>query len=255
MAAREATDAPARSHMKKTFTGKVVAITGAGRGLGRALAEAFSAEGANLVLGARTSAEIDEIASRLGNAVAVQTDVRLPLDCERLVEAAVAEFGRLDIMVNNAGLAVYGPVDTTTPDAINAMIDTNVKGVIYGSQAAFRVMKEQGSGFIINISSIAGKLHLPNEAVYNASKWAVNGFTGTLRLEAAPHNVRVSCVCPGGIDTPFWRAMDYYPFPAGIDPTADFMRPEEVAETVVELARKSERYVVPEVVLVPLIRG
>jgi 3-oxoacyl-[acyl-carrier protein] reductase len=241
--------------MKKVFAGRVVAITGAGRGLGKALAEAFSAEGASLVLGARTSAEIDELASRLGNAVAVQTDVRLPLDCERLVEAAVAEFGRLDVMVNNAGLAVYGPVEGTSADAVNAMIDTNVKGVIYGSQAAFRVMKAQGSGLIVNISSIAGKLHLPNEAVYNASKWAVNGFTGTLRLEAAPHNVRVSCVCPGGIDTPFWRAMDYYPFPAGIDPTADFMRPEEVTETVVELARKSERYVVPEVVMVPLIRG
>jgi NADP-dependent 3-hydroxy acid dehydrogenase YdfG len=233
----------------------VVAITGAGRGLGRALAEAFSAEGASLVLGARSSAEIDGLASSLGNAVAVQTDVRLPLDCERLVEAAVAEFGRLDIMVNNAGLAVYGPVETTAPDAVNAMIDTNVKGVIYGSQAAFRVMKAQGSGFIINISSIAGKLHLPNEAVYNASKWAVNGFTGTLRLEAAPHNIRVTCVCPGGIDTPFWRAMDYYPFPPGVDPEVDFMRPEEVAESVVELARKSERYAVPEIVMVPLIRG
>ncbi len=91
--------------------------------------------------------------------------------------------------------------------------------------------------------------------MYNASKWTVNGFAGTLRLEAAPHNVRVSCVCPGGIDTPFWRAMDDYPFPAGIDPTTDFMRPDEAAETVVELARKSDRYVVSEVVMVPLIRG
>ncbi len=241
--------------MKKPFQGRVVCITGAGRGLGRALAEAFSAEGASLVLGARTSSEIDELASRLGNALAVQTDVRVAEDLARLVDAAVAEFGRLDVMVNNAGLAVYGPVEGTSPDAVDAMIDTNVKGVIYGSQAAFRVMKEQKSGLIVNISSIAGKLHLPNEAVYNASKWAVNGFTGTLRLEAAPHNVRVSCVCPGGIDTPFWRAMDFYPFPEGVEPAVDFMRPEEVAQSVVELARKSDRYVVPEMVMVPLVRG
>lgn len=239
--------------MKRPLAGRVVCITGAGRGLGRALAEAFSAEGCSLVLGARTSGEIDELASRLGKSIAVQTDVRVAADCDRLVEAAVAEFGRLDVMINNAGLAVYGPVESTTADAVDAMIDTNVKGVIYGSQAAFRVMKAQRSGLIVNISSIAGKLHLPNEAVYNASKWAVNGFTGTLRLEAAPHHVRVSCVCPGGIDTPFWRAMDFYPFPEGIEPASDFMRADEVAQTVVELARKSDRYVVPEVVMVPLL--
>ncbi len=239
--------------MKKHLSGKIVVITGAGRGLGRSLAEAFSAEGASLVLGARTSIEIDELAARLPNTIAVQTDVRQPRDVERLVEAAIAEFGRIDVMVNNAGLAIYGPVEDTSPDAVDAMIDTNVKGVIYGSQAAFRAMKTQRSGLIINISSIAGKLHLPNEAVYNASKWAVNGFTGTLRLEAAKFNVRVSCVCPGGIDTPFWKAMDFYPFPEGIDPSRDFMSPDEVAQTVLEIALKSDRYVVPEVVMVPLI--
>ncbi|MBM4389617.1 MAG: SDR family oxidoreductase [Deltaproteobacteria bacterium] len=239
--------------MKKQLAGKVVVITGAGRGLGKALAEAFSAEGASLVLGARTSIEIDELAARLPDTIAVQTDVRLPRDVDRLVEAAMAEFGRIDVMINNAGLAIYGPVDDTTPDAVDAMIDTNVKGVIYGSQAAFRAMKVQRAGLIVNISSIAGKLHLPNEAVYNASKWAVNGFTGTLRLEAAKCNVKVSCVCPGGIDTPFWKAMDFYPFPEGIDPSRDFMSPDEVAKTVLEMALKSDRYVVPEVVMVPLL--
>lgn len=238
----------------KPFHNKVVCITGASRGLGRALAERFSAEGANLVLGARTVPDIDDLAAKLGNTIAVQTDVRIPGDVDRLVDMAVAEFGRLDVMVNNAGLAIYGPVDEATPDDVDAMIDTNVKGVIYGSQAAFRVMKEARHGLIVNISSIAGKLHLPNESVYNASKWAVNGFTGTLRLEAAPFNVKVTCVCPGGIDTPFWKQMDFYPFGDEIDPERDFMKPEEVAESVVECARKSEGYVVPEIVMVPLIR-
>lgn len=236
----------------KRLAGKVVCITGAGRGLGKALAERFSAEGASLVLGARTTPEIDELASSLGDALAVQTDVRSATDCRRLVDAAVAEFGRLDCMINNAGLAIYGPVENVAENDVDLMVDTNVKGLIHASVAAFRVMKEQRSGLILNISSIAGKLHLPNESVYGATKWAVNGFTGTLRLEAAPYGVRVTTVCPGGIDTPFWKAMDFYPFPDHLDPSRDFMRPEEVAESVVEVALKSDRYVVPEIVMVPL---
>lgn len=233
--------------------GKVVCITGAGRGLGKALAEQFSAQGASLVLGARTTPEIDELAQKLGDALAVQTDVRSALDCHRLVEAAVAEYGRLDVMVNNAGVAIYGPLDAANETDVDLMVDTNVKGTIHGSVAAYKVMKEQRGGLIVNISSIAGKLHLPNEAVYCATKWAVTGFTGTLRLEAAPHDVKVTCVHPGGIDTPFWRAMDYYPFPETIDPTRDFMDPEDVARTVVQIALTSDRYVVPEVTMVPLI--
>jgi NADP-dependent 3-hydroxy acid dehydrogenase YdfG len=237
----------------KRLAGKVVCITGAGRGLGRALAERFAAEGASLVLGARTTPEIDDLARRLGDAVAVQTDVRSATDCHRLVDAAMAEYERLDVMINNAGLAIYGPAEGVTENDVDLMVDTNIKGVIHGSIAAFKVMKAQRSGLIMNVSSIAGKLHLPNESVYGATKWAVNGFTGTLRLEAAAYNVKVTAVCPGGIDTPFWKAMDYYPFPDHIDPARDFMKPEEVAETVVEIALKSDRYVVPEVVMVPLI--
>ncbi|MFN7143724.1 MAG: SDR family oxidoreductase [Myxococcota bacterium] len=237
----------------KRLEGKVVCITGAGRGLGKALAERFSAEGASLVLGARTTPEIDDLAARLGDAIAVQTDVRSATDCHRLVDAAVAEYDRLDVMINNAGLAIYGPVENVTEHDVDLMVDTNLKGVIHASVAAFKVMKQQRSGLILNISSIAGKLHLPNESVYGATKWAVNGFTGTLRLEAAAYDVRVTTVCPGGIDTPFWKAMDYYPFPEHVDPSRDFMRPEEVAESIVEVALKSERYVVPEIVMVPLV--
>lgn len=239
--------------MSKPLHGKVVCITGAGRGLGKALAEAFSAKGASLVLGARTTPEIDELAASLGDAMAIQTDVRSAIDCQRLVDAAITEFGRLDVMINNAGVAIYGPVDGYADTDVDLMIDTNVKGVINGSIAAFKVMKEQRSGLIVNISSIAGKLHLPNESVYCATKWAVNGFTGVLRAEAAAYDVKVTAVCPGGIDTPFWRAMDYYPFPDTVDPTRDFMKPEEVAQSVLEVALKSDRYVVPEITMLPLI--
>lgn len=237
----------------KRLAGKVVCVTGAGRGLGRALAERFDAEGASLVLGARTLPEIDALASRLHRAIAVQTDVRVPADVEKLVDAAVAEFGQLDVMVNNAGVAVYGPVESATVDDMRLMLETNVLGTIVGSQAALRVMAPRRTGHIVNIGSIAGKMFLPNESVYVASKWAVTGFTGTLRLEAAPHGVKVTAVCPGGIDTPFWRAMDFHPFPDHLDPERDFMRPEEVAETVVQLVCTSARYAVPEVVMVPML--
>lgn len=238
----------------KALKGKVVCITGASRGLGRAMAEAFSAEGASLVLGARNMPELDALASGLGDAIAVQTDVRSVEDLYRLVEVADTEFGRLDVMINNAGLAIYSPFEDVTEGDFDLMMATNLKGAYFGSQAAFKVMKRQRSGLIVNISSIAGKWHLPNESAYSASKWAVNGFTGTLRLEAQPHNVRVTTVCPGGIDTEFWKSMDYYPFPTDrIDPARDFLKPAEIAGTIVHIAKSSERYVVPEVVLLPLI--
>ena len=238
---------------KGPLAGKVVVVTGASRGLGKAIAQAFAAEGAQLVLGARTMSELEAVARELG-ALAVQTDVREPSELYALVDAAVAEFGRLDVMVNNAGLAIYGPFGDVAEDDFYLMVATNLKGTFFGSQAAFQVMKAQHSGLIINISSIAGKLHLPNESAYNATKWAVNGFTGTLRLEAEKFGVKVSCVCPGGIATPFWGEMDFYPFPTDvIDPQRDFMRPEEVARTVVDIARGSDGYVIPEVVMTPLL--
>lgn len=239
--------------MNARLQGQVVVVTGAGRGLGRALAEAFAAEGASLVLGARSTPEIDELAGLLPDAIAIQTDVRNSTDVERLVEAALAEYEKIDVMINNAGVAIYGPLETMTADDIHLMVDTNVKGVIQGSLAAYRAMKEQRRGLIINIASIAGKIYLPNESVYGATKWAVNGFSGALRAEAAAHGVKVSCVFPGGIDTPFWKSQEYLPFPDHLDPERDFMNPAEVAQSVLQLALGSDRYVVPELVMLPMI--
>lgn len=241
--------------MTRSLQDTVVCITGASRGLGASLAKAFDARGARLVLAARTADQLVEVAASCRDAATFPCDVRDPERVAALVAFAVERFGRLDVMVNNAGLAVYGPVLDSTPDDVDRMIDTNVKGVIYGSQAALRVMEDQQSGLIVNVSSIAGKLHLPNEAVYNASKWAVNGFTGTLRLEANRFGVKVTCACPGGIDTPFWDGMERYPFPTDkIEPGRDFMSPDEVAESIVQVAETSDRYVVPEIVMLPMIR-
>jgi NADP-dependent 3-hydroxy acid dehydrogenase YdfG len=237
--------------------GKVAVVTGASSGLGVACAQALAEAGADVVLAARRAEALAETAKLVEaagrRALAVPTDVSDPDACARLVDAAVAEFGRLDVMINNAGLAIYGPVENMSETDIDLMVDTNLKGTLHGSIAAFKVMKAQRSGLIVNISSIAGKLHLPNEAVYCATKWGVNGFSGVLRAEAAAHNVRVTTVCPGGIDTPFWRAMDYYPFPDHIDPSRDFLKPEDVAAAVLDVARTSDKVVVPEIVMVPQI--
>ena len=197
---------------------QVVCITGAGRGLGKALTLAFDAEGARLSLAARTAPEIDEITSGCRDAISVQTDVRVPGEVYALVEATVGEFGRLDIMINNAGVAIYGPVGSYTTQEIDQIIDTNVKGVIFGSQVALEAMKAQRSGFIVNIGSIAGKMHLVNESVYVASKWAVTGYSGVLWQEARKFGVRVCNVCPGGIDTSFWKTQEFLPFPDRFDP-------------------------------------
>ena len=232
---------------------QVVCITGAGRGLGASLARAFDREGARLSLAARTAPEIDELAGQLNDAISVQTDVRKPGEVRSLIEATVGEFGRLDVMVNNAGLAIYGPVGSYTDTEIDQIVDTNVKGVIYGCQAAFDVMKGQRSGFIVNIGSVAGKMHLPNESVYSASKWAVSGYTGALWLEARKHGVRVTNVCPGGIDTPFWKAQEFLPFPDKFDPERDFMNPDEVAQTVVDLVATTQGYCVSEVLMQPVL--
>ncbi len=239
----------------KRMKGQVVVLTGAGRGLGRALARLFHEQGACLALGARSTHEIDELAAELGqDAIALQTDVRSMVDCERLVDAAMAEFGQLDVMVNNAGVAIYGPLSGMGQAEVDLMVDTNVKGTMFGTLAAYRVMKERRSGLILNISSIAGKLHLPNEAIYGASKWAVNGFSGALRLEAMAHRVRVTTVCPGGINTPFWREQEFLPFPEHLDPAEDFLDPEALARLIVELSLAPPEMVVPEVTILPMLR-
>ena len=240
--------------MSGDLAGTVVCVTGASRGLGEAIARAFAAEGASLVLGARSIDDLERLARELGDAMALQTDVRNIADVFGLVEAAVAEHGHLDVMVNNAGVAIYGPFEEVTEQDLDTMLATNVKGAFFGSQAAYQVMKAQHAGLIVNIGSISGRLHLPGEAAYGATKWALAGLTGVLRKEAEKHGVRVTCVYPGGIDTPFWKAMDYYPFPADrVDPERDFLRPEVVAKAVVDLARLPPEAAVPELVITPML--
>ena len=185
---------------------KVVAITGAGRGIGRATAVHLAARGAIVVLGARREAEIatvaGEIAASGGQAACTPTDVTRREDLQALVDLACGRFGRLDVLVNNAGIGPISRFDALRVDEWDAMIDVNLRGVLHGIAAALPVFGRQKSGHVINVLSTAGLKILPTMGVYAATKNAVRTATEALRQEAGPH-LRVTEVSPGFVDTDF----------------------------------------------------
>ena len=191
--------------MSNNIEGKVVVITGASSGLGEATARLLSAQGASVVLGARRvdrlQALADELTGSGGKALAVTTDVT---DCDqvkRLVDTAVQTYGRIDVMINNAGLMPQAPLERLKIDEWNRMIDVNIKGVLYGIAAALPHMQQQKSGHIINVSSVAGHKVGPGFAVYAATKHAVRALSEGLRQEVKPYNIRTTVISPGAVDT------------------------------------------------------
>jgi len=209
---------------------KVAIITGAGRGIGRATALAFAREGADVVVTARSASEIESVASEveaLGRkAFAVSADVTLKDQVASMVDGAYDAFGRVDILVNNAGVAVHNRI----PDIVEADWDlnmaVNLKGVFLCTQAVFGKMCEQGSGHIVNVSSVSGKRGHALGGAYCSSKFAVVGFTEVTDVEGKPHGVKASVVCPGPVDTRMRR--DNHP-----DDDLDALtQPEEVADLI-----------------------
>ena len=185
--------------------GKVVVITGASSGLGESTARHLAELGATVVLGARRVDRIDALARELTAngqpALAVQTDVTDRVQVQRLVDAAIARFGRIDVMINNAGLMPHSPLERLKIDDWDRMIDVNLKGVLYGIAAALPSMQAQKSGHIINVSSVAGHKVRPGGAVYAATKHAVRALSEGLRQEVKPYNIRTTVISPGAVDT------------------------------------------------------
>ena len=185
--------------------GKVVVITGASSGLGEATARLLSAEGASIVLGARRVERIESLAGELtgsgGKALAVATDVTERGQVQKLVDAAVQEYGRIDVMINNAGLMPHSPLERLKVENWEQMIDVNIKGVLYGIAAALPYMKAQKSGHFINVSSVAGHKVRPGGVVYAATKHAVRVISEGLRMEVKPYNIRTTVISPGALDT------------------------------------------------------
>ena len=185
--------------------GKVVIITGASSGLGEETARHLSEQGASVVLGARRSDRIeslaDEIHSEGSKAITCTTDVTQYDQVKRLVDAAVEEFGQVDVMLNNAGLMPLSPIESLKIDEWDQMIDVNIKGVLYGIAAALPYMKEQKSGHFINVSSVAGHKTFPGSTVYSATKSAVRVISEGLRQEVTPYNIRTTIISPGAVKT------------------------------------------------------
>ena len=227
---------------------RVVLITGGAGGLGRAIAARFLADGDTVMLADRTDDALAEASAQLGDVETVTADVTVVDDCERMVAATVRRLGKLDVMVCTAGVWVEGPTAYMTEEQWDRTIDVNLKGTFFACRFAIPALAEAG-GSIVAISSDYGLVGGPGAAIYNASKFGVNGIVKSLALELAPHGVRINSVCPADVETPMLagQARDYgggdeAGYLAALKATlpqgerARFIRADEIAAAVAFLA-------------------
>jgi NADP-dependent 3-hydroxy acid dehydrogenase YdfG len=218
--------------MNENIEGRVVVITGASSGLGEAAARHLSAQGAVVVLAARRAERIQALAAELtrggGRALAVTTDVTSCEAVRTMVDLAVKTYGRIDVMINNAGLMAHSPLERLKVDDWNRMIDVNLKGVLYGIAAALPHMKQQKAGHIINVSSVAGHKVNPTGAVYSATKHAVRALSEGLRQEVKPYNIRTTVISPGAVASELPASITEADIAAGVEKFyADFALPAD----------------------------
>ncbi len=193
-----------------SLDGSVAVITGASSGIGAVLAQVLAREGSTVVIGARRKDRLDEVASRIaaagGTAIAMQCDVTDRKSAEGLIQSAMRQCGRVDVLVNNAGRGHFSDVGGTRDATIEQMFRVNVFSLWYTIRPALDIMKAQGSGHIINVASLAGKVAFPFNSAYVAAKHAVVGFTHALRLELMDTNIHATVVCPAGVLTE-WASL------------------------------------------------
>jgi NADP-dependent 3-hydroxy acid dehydrogenase YdfG len=191
--------------MTDNIAGKVIVITGASSGMGEAAARHLAAKGASVALAARRTDRIETVAAEIsqagGKALAVATDVTRLEDVRRLVDTAVETYGRIDVLINNAGVMPLSPVERLKTDEWDRMIDVNLKGALNGIAAALPYMKDQKSGHIISTASVAAYKVFPASAVYSATKFAVRALSEGLRQEVKPFNIRTTVISPGAVRT------------------------------------------------------
>jgi 3-oxoacyl-[acyl-carrier protein] reductase len=235
----------------RPLAGQVAIVTGAGRGIGAAIARKLSGMGAVAVLCGRTKSALDATAKAIseagGKAEVVPCDITVLRDLEEVVAQIDRSFGRADILVNNAGIGGFSkPLHELPPDDWDRILNTNLRGVYFAIRAFAPIMIRARGGHIINISSLAGKNALPNGAAYAASKWGLNGLTYSVAEELRAHNIRVSTVCPGSVDT------ELSPH-TGKDP-AKMLQPDDVAHAVAMLVTQAPQSFVSEILLRPTLK-
>ncbi|MEX0795508.1 MAG: SDR family oxidoreductase [Acidimicrobiia bacterium] len=220
----------------RDISGTVTAITGASAGIGAASARALAAEGVSLVLGARRTDRLEQLASELGDGVAiVEMDVTKPEDSSRLIAEAYERFGRLDALVANAGIGAYGGIMDLSDEQLTEMMDTNIAGTVWPIRAAVPGFIEAGEGDIVIVASVAGLRGAADEAVYAATKFAQVGLAGALDRELREQGIRVTTLSPGGTATEFAMGTGRTPDMPGL---ANMMRPEDVASAVVTVLKQ-----------------
>ena len=240
------------------LSGKAVAITGASSGIGEATALALARAGASVALGARRRDRIEALAGRIGEeggtAVALEVDVADEAQARAFVSGAAERLGRLDVLINNAGVMLLGPVESGDPADWRQMVDVNLLGLLYCTHAALPIMREQGSGDIVNITSIAGRFARAGSAVYNLTKFGVNAYSEGLRQEVAEGGIRVIVVEPGFVDTELQghnRDDVREVLEARREEIGDVLAPEDIADGILYAVSRAPHVSVNEVLIRP----
>jgi len=245
-------------HVADVLNGQVAVVTGASSGIGEATVQTLAGEGATVVAGARRKERLDELIERVsqdgGKAIAVQCDVTDEEQAHDLVRTAVEKFGRIDILVNNAGVMLLSTVGKSLSEQWRTMFEVNVMGLLYTTDVAIGYMKEQGSGHLVNISSVAGrKVTRDSSGVYAGSKHAVNAISEGLRQELLEDNIRVSIVGPGAVDTELPDHITDEDAREGLSGlmSLERLQAEDIADAIFYAVSQPERVSVNEILIRP----
>jgi short-subunit dehydrogenase len=233
--------------------GQKAVVTGASRGIGRSVAIKLAEAGVDVAIAARTRSQLDEVAKEIRafgrECLVVEADVSREEDVNRLKDEVLRAWGGIDILINNAGMAVYAPLDDLTIEDYDRMMNTNMRSTFLCTKAFLPTLKQKRAGHIVNVASIAGKRGFPNESVYCATKFAQIGFAQALDQELREYGIKVTSVCPGGVNTTFAFGTGRTP---GDPKLTEMLHPDDVAEVVLLAVRQPKGSRIIEVQMRPM---